>query len=97
MSEAYLMSMPIIINCLGGEMIYILCSRLKAQKINTEKSTRVIKDIGNVLFNKKFQTELYIHKKPYFHQEIKSIFESFVHASIMRLNTTSMNKLFELI
>ena len=90
------MSMPIIINCLGGEMIYILCSRLKAQKINTEKSTRVIKDIGNVLFNKKFQTELYIHKKPYFHQEIKSIFESFVHASIMRLNTTSMNKLFEL-
>ena len=96
MSEAYLMSMPIIINCLGGEMIYILCSRLKAQKINTEKSTRVIKDIGNVLFNKKFQTELYIHKKPYFHQEIKSIFESFVHASIMRLNTTSMNKLFEL-
>ena len=96
MSEAYLMSMPIIINCLGGEMIYILCSRLKAQKISTEKSTRVIKDIGNVLFNKKFQTELYIHKKPYFHQEIKSIFESFVHASIMRLNTTSMNKLFEL-
>lgn len=96
MSEAYLMSMPIIINCLGGEMIYILCSRLKAQKISSEKSTRVIKDIGNVLFNKKFQTELYIHKKPYFHQEIKSIFESFVHASIMRLNTTSMNKLFEL-
>ena len=88
--------MPIIINCLGGEMIYILCSRLKAQKISSEKSTRVIKDIGNVLFNKKFQTELYIHKKPYFHQEIKSIFESFVHASIMRLNTTSMNKLFEL-
>ena len=96
MSEAYLIRMPIIINCLGGEMIYILCSRLKAQKISSEKSTRVIKDIGNVLFNKKFQTELYIHKKPYFHQEIKSIFESFVHASIMRLNTTSMNKLFEL-
>ena len=44
MSEAYLMSMPVIINCLGGEMIYILCSRLKAQKISQEKSTKVIKD-----------------------------------------------------
>ena len=96
MSEAYLMSMPVIINCLGGEMIYILCSRLKAQSITLDKSIRVLKDIGNILFNKKFQSELYIHKKPYKHQEVKSIFENFAHSSIMRLNTTSMNKLFEL-
>ena len=96
MSEAYLMSMPVIINCLGGEMIYILCSRLKAQSISQEKSVRVIKDIGNLLYNKKFQNDLYIHKKPNKHQEVKSIFESLAHSSIMRLNTTSMNKLFEL-
>jgi len=96
MSEAYLMSMPVIINCLGGEMIYILCSRLKAQSISQEKSIRVIKDIGNLLYNKKFQNDLYIHKKPNKHQEVKSIFESLAHSSIMRLNTTSMNKLFEL-
>ena len=96
MSEAYLMSMPVIINCLGGEMIYILCSRLKAQNISQEKSIRVIKDIGNLLYNKKFQNDLYIHKKPNKHQEVKSIFESLAHSSIMRLNTTSMNKLFEL-
>ena len=96
MSEAYLMSLPVIVNCLGGEMIYILCSRLKAQKISLDKSIKVIKDIGNILLNKKFQSELYIHKKPYKHQEVKSIFESFAHSSIMRLNTTSMNKLFEL-
>ena len=96
MSEAYLMSMPIIINCLGGEMIYILCSRLKAQSISQDKSIRVIKDIGNLLYNKKFQNDLYIHKKPNKHQEVKSIFETLAHSSIMRLNTTSMNKLFEL-
>ena len=96
MSEAYLMSMPIIMNCLGGEMIYILCSRLKAQKISIDKSICVIKDICNILFSKKFQNELYIHKKPFKHQEVKSIFESFAHSSIMRLNTMSMNKLFEL-
>ena len=96
MSEAYLMSMPVIINCLGGEMIYILCSRLKAQSICQEKSIRVIKDIGNLLYNKKFQTDLYIHKKPNRHQEVKSIFETLAHSSIMRLNSTSMNKLFEL-
>lgn len=77
-------------------MIYILCSRLKAQNISLEKSIRVIKDIGNILFSKKFQNDLYLHKKPYKHQEVKSIFESFAHSSIMRLNTTSMNKLFEL-
>lgn len=96
MSEAYLMSMPVIINCLGGEMIYILCSRLKAQSISEEKSIRVIKDIGNLLYNKKFQNDLYIHKKPNKHQEVKSIFETLAHSSIMRLNSTSMNKLFEL-
>ena len=96
MSESYLMSMPIIINCLGGEMLYILCSRLKAQSISKEKSIRVIKDIGNLLYNNKFQNDLYIHKKPNRHQEVKSIFEALAHSSIMRLNATSMNKLFEL-
>ena len=96
MSEAYLMSMPVIINCLGGEMIYILCSRLKAQSISQDKSIRVIKDIGNLLYNKKFQNDLFIHKKPSKHQEVKSIFETLAHSSIMRLNSTSMNKLFEL-
>ena len=96
MSESYLMSMPIIINCLGGEMLYILCSRLKAQSISKEKSIRVIKDIGNLLYNNKFQNDLYIHKKPNRHQEVKSIFEALAHSSIMRLNSTSMNKLFEL-
>ena len=96
MSEAYLMSMPVIINCLGGEMIYILCSRLKAQSISHDKSIRVIKDIGNLLYNSKFQNDLYIHKKPNKHQEVKSIFETLAHSSIMRLNPTSMNKLFEL-
>ena len=96
MSEAYLMSMPVIINCLGGEMIYILCSRLKAQSITQEKSIRVLKDIGNLLYNKKFQNDLYYHTKPNKHQEVKSIFETLAHSSIMRLNATSMNKLFEL-
>ena len=61
-----------------------------------EKSIRVIKDIGNILFNKKLQNDLYLHKKPFKHQEVKSIIESFAHSSIMRLNSTSLNKLFEL-
>ena len=77
-------------------MIYILCSRLKAQSISHDKSIRVIKDIGNILYNTKFQSDLYIHKKPNKHQEVKSIFETLAHSSIMRLNSTSMNKLFEL-
>ena len=96
MSESYLMTNPIIINCLGAEMIYILCSRLKAQSISNDKSIRVISDICKTFYYKKFQNELYSHKKPYKHQEVKVIFENLAHSSIMRLNTTSMNKLFEL-
>ena len=96
MSESYLMTNPIIINCLGAEMIYVLCSRLKAQSIANDKSIRVISDICKTLYYKKFQNELYSHKKPYKHQEVKIIFENLAHSSIMRLNTTSMNKLFEL-
>ena len=96
MSESYLMTNPIIINCLGAEMIYVLCSRLKAQSISNDKSIRVISDICKTLYDKKFQNELYAHKKPYKHQEVKIIFENLAHSSIMRLNATSMNKLFEL-
>lgn len=61
MSEAYLMSMPILIYNLGVEMIYILCSRLKAQNIPEEKHFKVISDVVNVLFEKKFMNEM--HKK----------------------------------
>lgn len=58
MSIAYQMSMPILIINLGVEMIYVLCSRLKAQKIQTDKSAKVINDVVISLFDKKFMSEI---------------------------------------
>ena len=52
------MSMPIIIYNLGVEMIYILCSRLKAQNIQHDKSVKVINEVVTALFDKKFIFEI---------------------------------------
>ena len=96
MSESYLMAMPIIIYNLGGEMIYILCSRLKAQKIAENKSSQVIHDVVKNLFLEKFHKEILKHNIISKHQQVRRIFENLAHSSIMRLNPTSMSKLFEL-
>lgn len=97
MSEAYLMAMPVIIYNLGGEMIYVLCSRLKAQEIPNDKSNKVIHDVVSHLFDRKFLSEINKHRIVSKHQEVRQMFEKLAHSSIMRLNTTSMSKLFELI
>lgn len=96
MSEAYLMAMPIIIYNLGGEMIYVLCSRLKAQEIPKDKSIKVIHDVVSHLFDKKFIAGINKHKIVAKHQDVRQMFEKLAHSSIMRLNSTSMSKLFEL-
>jgi hypothetical protein len=96
MSETYLMTMPIIIYNLGGEMIYILCSRLKAQNIPIDKSKKVINDVVSNLFSNKFENEILKHQKCPKHSNIRRVFENLAHSSIMRLNATSMSKLFEL-
>ena len=96
MSESYLMAMPILIYNLGGEMIYILCSRLKAQKIAENKSSQVIHDVVANLFLEKFHQEILKHNIISKHQQVRKIFENLAHSSIMRLNATSMSKLFEL-
>ena len=58
MSSASNMAMPLLITNLGVEMIYVLCSRLKAQNIPTDKSSKVINDVVISLFDKKFMTEI---------------------------------------
>lgn len=54
----YQMSMPILIYNLGVEMVYVLCSRLKAQNIPQDKSVKVVHDVVTSLFDKKFTTEI---------------------------------------
>ncbi len=68
MSSSYLMTMPILIYNLGSEMIYVLCSRLKAQQIQKDKSIKVLSDVISALFDRKFINE--IQKK----QEVSFIY-----------------------
>ncbi len=56
--DAYQMTMPIMIYNLGVEMVYVLCSRLKAQNIPHDKSVKVIHDVVSSLFDKKFINEI---------------------------------------
>jgi hypothetical protein len=58
MSAAQIMSMPILITNLGVEMVYVLCSRLKAQQISDDKSVKVIHDVVYALFEPKFVNEI---------------------------------------
>ena len=77
-------------------MVYILCSRLKAQNIPNDKSIRVINDVVTNLFSNKFENEILKHSKCPKHSDVRRFFENLAHSSIMRLNSTSMSKLFEL-
>jgi hypothetical protein len=96
MSLSYLKVMPVLMYNLGGEMVYILSSRLKAQKIDADKSIKVIREVVSALFHNRLMQEF---KKPNIvakHERVRQTFECIVHSSIMKLNASSMSKLFEL-
>jgi hypothetical protein len=50
--------MPYVIVNLGGEMIYILEQRLRAQSIPPEKAVKVLHDVVKTMFSTKFIAEV---------------------------------------
>lgn len=87
---------PIFYLNLGGEMLYILRQRLKAQRIDVEKSIQVLDDVTLALLDPK-TLSLIFEKTPLMDtSSIRSILERVVLCSIMKLDGNSMNKLFEL-
>ncbi|EEC05981.1 oxidored-nitro domain-containing protein isoform, putative [Ixodes scapularis] len=88
--------LPLLYINLGGEMMYILNQRLKAQKIALDKAHKVITDIVSTMFNVRFVEELFKPQELYSKKAVRSIFEKLTHASIMRLNAASMDKLYDL-
>ncbi len=44
--------MPMVIINLGGEMMYILDQRLKAQAIPSDKGSKVLNDVARTMFDK---------------------------------------------
>lgn len=96
MPSGQLMSMPILIVNMGGEMVYILEQRLQAQKIPESKGQKVLNDVVRTMYYPRFIEELFKPQDMYSIQSTRQIFDRLAHSSIMRLNTSSMDKLFDL-
>jgi len=95
MAGAYL-SLPFLILNMGGEMIYILDQRLRAQNIAPDKSQRVLLDVIRNLYAERLQEDLFRPQPLYSLTSARQFFDRLAHSSIMKLNTSSMNKLFDL-
>ncbi|XP_005270520.1 protein OSCP1 isoform X4 [Homo sapiens] len=99
-------TLPLLFLNLGGEMLYILDQRLRAQNIPGDKARkdewtevdrkRVLNDIISTMFNRKFMEELFKPQELYSKKALRTVYERLAHASIMKLNQASMDKLYDL-
>ena len=96
MSRAYNKILPFVIVSLGGEMVYILDQRLRSQDIAKDRAVKVLQDIIKSMLSPQFVEELFRPQPMYTLKSTKQIFERLAHSSIMKLNATSMQKLFDL-
>jgi len=89
---------PIMILCMGGEMLYILDQRLAAQDVNKVKSAKVIEDIMKSMYGSRILGTLFKQYSSPLYQpfQARKKFYQIAHSSIMRLNEQSMDKLFDL-
>ncbi|XP_026529554.1 protein OSCP1 isoform X2 [Notechis scutatus] len=92
-----LRTLPLLVLNLGGEMLYIVDQRLRAQSIPGDKARQVMNDIIGGIFNKIFMDELFKPQELYSRKALRAVFERLVHASIMRLNAPSMDKTYALL
>ncbi|PSN51191.1 Protein OSCP1 [Blattella germanica] len=91
-----LYSVPMLYLNLGGEMMYILNQRLNAQRIPKDKALKVLNDIVGIMLNEKFLVQLFKPQTVYNKAALRKLFEDLAHASIMRLDKESMDKLYDL-
>lgn len=92
MSKGFELASPLIVLNMGGEMIYILDQRLKAQSVEPSKAIKVLSDVTKTLFSDDFVIKLFEPQKIFSLSFTRHIFEKVVHCSIMKLNETSMSK-----
>lgn len=89
-------SLPHLILSLGAEMLYVLDQRLNAQEIAADKRARVLNDIITNLTASKFIGKLLRPGTLYSSAVVSDIFTRLSKCTIMRLNKTSMEKLYDL-
>ncbi|KAF5910331.1 hypothetical protein HPG69_014563 [Diceros bicornis minor] len=95
-------TLPLLFLNLGGEMLYILDQRLRAQNVPGDKARkdewtemdrgRVLNDIISTMFNRKFMEELFKPQELYSKKALRTVYDRLAHASIIRLNQASMDK-----
>ena len=88
--------MPWAVLNMGSEMLYILEQRLQAQNIADDKASRVLQDVVTTMFSDQFLGELFKPQRMYSAAATRQLFDQLAHSSIMRLNTASMDKLYDL-
>ena len=88
--------MPLLCLNMGVEMIYILQQRLAAQSVKPAKATKVLQDVIRTMFSETFISELFRPQEMYTSSSTRQIFNKLAHSSIMRINETSMDKLYDL-
>uniref|UniRef100_A0A6A7FWT2 Protein OSCP1 n=1 Tax=Hirondellea gigas TaxID=1518452 RepID=A0A6A7FWT2_9CRUS len=89
-------ALPLQFLNLGGEMLYIIDQRLRAQEVPPDRAAKVRNDILSIMLNRRFIEEVFKPQPLYTKTALRGVFERLAHGSIMRLNSSSMDKLFEL-
>lgn len=81
---------------MGGEMLYVLRQRLKAQKIDVDKTIQVLDDVTAALLNPKLLSPIFEESPMIGVPQLRATLESVTLSSIMKLDKSSMDKLFDL-
>ncbi|XP_076293748.1 organic solute carrier partner 1 [Lasioglossum baleicum] len=87
---------PILYLNMGGEMLYVLQQRLRAQKISVDKSVYVLEGVTTALFSPKILTSIFEEESMSGMTALRSTLEAVVLSSIVKLDASSMDKLFDL-
>ncbi|EFA09087.2 Protein OSCP1-like Protein [Tribolium castaneum] len=78
-------------------MVFVVAQRLQAQNVPLDRTNLVLDEIISVLISKQLMTELMKPQATYGHEQVRDIIEDVTQSSMMRLDPTSMNKLWDLI
>ncbi|XP_066597565.1 protein OSCP1 [Prorops nasuta] len=87
---------PLLYLNMGGEMLYVLRQRLKAQKIDIDKTIQVLDDVTASVLNPKVLSTIFSEAPPLGLSSLRPTLEIAVLSSIMKLDKDSMDKLFDL-
>ncbi|QDZ20359.1 organic solute transport protein [Chloropicon primus] len=91
-----LYGVPFLLTNLGAQTIYVIDQRLRDQNIPITKAQRILGDICAVLFSESLWDQVITPQDLYTSESTRSVLEKIVHSSLIKLNVTSMNKLYDL-